>query len=27
VVPSQVPPQKIKVKKPEEKSLFKKIWQ
>ncbi len=27
IVPSQVPPQKIKVKKPEEKSFFKKIWQ
>jgi hypothetical protein len=27
VVPSQVPPQKIKVKKTEEKSFFKKLWQ
>jgi len=27
IFPSQVPPQKIKVKKPEEKSFFKKIWQ
>jgi hypothetical protein len=27
VVPSQVPPQKIKVKKTEEKGFFKKLWQ
>ncbi|RAR71472.1 FtsL-like putative cell division protein [Flavobacterium aciduliphilum] len=27
IVPSQVPPQKIKVKKTEEKSFFQKIWQ
>ena len=27
VFPSQVPPQKIKVKKTEDKSFFKKIWQ
>jgi hypothetical protein len=27
IFPSQVPPQKIKVKQPEEKSFFKKIWQ
>lgn len=27
IFPSQVPPQKIKVKKPEEKSFFKKLWQ
>ncbi|MBY0487611.1 MAG: S-adenosyl-methyltransferase [Flavobacteriaceae bacterium] len=27
IFPSQVPPQKIKVKKTEEKSFFKKLWQ
>ena len=27
VVPSQVPPQKIKVKKPAEKGFFQKLWQ
>lgn len=27
IFPSQVPPQKIKVKKPAEKSLFQKLWQ
>ena len=27
IFPASVPPQKIKVKKPEEKSLFKKLWQ
>ncbi|WP_395043020.1 FtsL-like putative cell division protein [Flavobacterium sp.] len=27
IFPSQVPPQKIKVKKPEEKNFFKKLWQ
>jgi len=27
IVPSQVPPQKIKVRKTEEKSFFQKIWQ
>ena len=27
IVPSQVPPQKIKVKKTEEKGFFKKLWQ
>jgi hypothetical protein len=27
IFPSQVPPQKIKVKKQEEKSFFKKVWQ
>lgn len=27
IFPSQVPPQKIKVKQPEEKSFLKKIWQ
>jgi hypothetical protein len=27
ILPSQVPPQKIKVKKTEEKSFFKRLWQ
>ena len=27
IFPASVPPQKIKVKKPEEKSFFKKLWQ
>jgi len=27
IYPSQVPPKKIKVKKPIEKSFFKKLWQ